>query len=122
MKYLSLSLIIILFASNTLSAQEEYESDERVACFNGDQEYHFGALYIDSEGDTITNEKMVLRPLGRPWFFQMRYQVAVKYIYHTDTAGYKNYLDPDKWWQEKNQKHYDKKESIDFLRMKRLGQ
>mgnify|MGYP003146802332 CR=1 FL=1 len=109
MRDLPASLIIILICSTTLFAQEEYESAERVACFNGDQEYHFRALYIDCEGDTITNEKMVLRPLGRPWFFQMRYQVAVKYIYHTDTSDYKNYLDPDKWWQEKNQKHYDKK-------------
>ena len=57
MKYRLIVLTTILLTSNTLFAQEEYESDERVACFNGDQEYHFRALYIDSEGDTITNEK-----------------------------------------------------------------
>ena len=103
-------LFVISFLTiNSLFAQEKYESDERVACFNGDQEYHFRALNIDSQGDTITDEKMILRPSGRPWFFQMRFQVAVKYIYHTDTSDYKNYVDPDKWWKEKNQKHYNKK-------------
>lgn len=114
MKSIPALLIIILLSSNTLLAQEEYESDERVACFNGDQEYHFNALYIDSNGDTITNEKMVLRPLGRPWLPQPWLQRAVKYIYHTDTSDYKNYLDPDKWWQVKNQKHYDKKGEYRF--------
>jgi hypothetical protein len=112
MKYRLIVLTTILLTSNTLFAQEEYESDERVACFNGDQEYHFRALYIDSEGDTITNEKMVLRPLGRPWFFQMRYQVAVKYIYHTDTAGYKNYVDIEDHFHKRNQKYFEKKNEL----------
>lgn len=69
MKYSPIVLITILLSSISLLAQEKYESDERVDCFNGDQEYHFRALYIDDQGDTITNEKMILRPLGRPWFF-----------------------------------------------------
>jgi hypothetical protein len=104
--------IIFFLTINSLFAQENYESDERVACFNGDQEYLFRALYIDTEGDTITNEKMILRPLGRPWFFQMRYQVAVKYIYHTDTAGYKNYVDIEEYFHNRNQKYLEKKKEL----------
>lgn len=106
--YLNCFFIILFLTINSLFAQEKYESDERVDCFNGDQEYHFRALYIDSQGDTITNEKMILRPLGRPWLPQPWLQKAVKYIFLTDRAGYKDYVDPEEYFRNRNQKYFKK--------------
>ncbi len=49
----------------------------------------------------LHKKKMILKPLGRQWFFQLRHQIAVKYIYLTDTAGYKGYVDPEEHFHKK---------------------
>ena len=86
--------------------------DKSLNYFDKSKEYHYNVIYIDKVGDTITNEKMVLKPLGSPWLPQPGLQVAIKYIYYTDTAGYKNYVDPDIWWHKKNQKYFAKKGKV----------
>lgn len=89
--------------------------------FQEDCEYHYNAIYIDSHGDTITEEILILKPLGRPWFFQPWLQVAIKYIYNTDTLGFKNYVDPDPWWHEKNQKYFSKKGKLKISSSENTG-
>jgi hypothetical protein len=91
---------MLLCATTAWSQENHY--------FNKQKEYHFNALYIDSQGDTITEEKMVLKPLGKPWLFQPWLQESIRYIYHTDTAGYKNYVDTEKHFRERNKKHLAK--------------
>jgi len=83
-----------------------------VYCFTENKEYHYEAIYIDSHGDTITKEKMILKPLGRPWLPQPGLQEAIKYIYYTDTSGFKNYVDPDIFFHKKNQKYFAKKGKV----------
>lgn len=100
-KFILLSILCCSFCSNLLSQDIDY--------FSKTKEYHYNALYMDSTGDTITEEKMILKPLGRPWLPQPWLQVAIKYIYHTDMAEYKNYVDPQKFFREKNQKHLKEK-------------
>jgi hypothetical protein len=52
---------------------------------------------------------MILKPLGRPWLPQPWLQVAIKYIYSTYTAGYKDYVDPQEYFHKRNQKYFKKK-------------
>ena len=71
------------------------------------KEYHYQALYID-QGDTLTSEKLILKPLGRPWLPQPWLQTAIRYIYHTDTSGYRNIKHPSSLVPPEN---IDKKET-----------
>jgi hypothetical protein len=66
-------------------------------------EFHYRAIYINSSGDTLTNELLVLKPLGRTWIAQPFKQKSLKYIYHTDSQGIKKYADPRK--KEKTAKY-----------------
>ena len=101
----NLILIVVLFCFGCTASQD-------YTYFNKNNEYHYLAVYIDKNGDTITHEKMILKPLGRPWLPQPWLQTAIKYNYNTDTIGFKNYVDPDIWWHEKNQKYYFKKGKV----------
>lgn len=83
----SLLIIFLLISNFTISQNPDY--------FNKGREYHYNALYINAHGDTITKEKIILKPKGRPWIGQPRVQTAIQYIFLTDTAGYRNYLKPD---------------------------
>jgi hypothetical protein len=91
----------LLFITNYLWSQNaDY--------FSKKKEYHCRAIYIDKHGDTITNEKMVIKPLGHAWVAQPWSQTAVRYVYYTDTADYKDYVDPDDYFHERNKK-FEKK-------------
>jgi len=98
----NLILILVLFCFSC-SVSQDY------TYFNKNIEYHYLAVYIDKDGDTITHEKMILKPLGRPWLPQPWLQTAIKFIYNTDTTGFKNYVDPDIFFHKKNQKHIEEK-------------
>lgn len=67
-------------------------------------EYHYRALYIDSQNDTVTNEILELKILGRRWFVQPGLQEAIRYIYNTDTSEYKKYVDPHPHFKKRNEK------------------
>jgi len=71
--------------------------------------FYYDAILIDKHGDTITNEKFEIIPLGRPWLFQ-RIQQAYKIIYHPDTAGLRNFrfFDDYECMNEKRQNYYKK--------------
>ncbi len=74
------------------------------------KEYHYRALYIDNKGDdTITNEKLIIKPLAKAWVGQPCLQQAVRYIYKTDTIGYKNYRHPEEFYRERDSLYYVRK-------------
>ena len=77
--------------------------------FSKNIEFHYNALYIDSENETITNELLILKVLGKRWFVQPGLQEAIRYIYHTDTSDYRNYSDPFPFFRQKNEKYYERK-------------
>jgi hypothetical protein len=77
--------------------------------FETKRDYIYTALYIDSIGDTITNETLTIRILDRRWIGQPWLQKSVRYIYDADTADLKNYVDPDKYFRERNNKYFKKK-------------
>lgn len=35
--------------------------------FNKKREYHYNAIYINSTGDTIIRDKIILKPTGHRW-------------------------------------------------------
>lgn len=86
--------------------------------FSKNTEFHYNALYINSENDTITNELLILKVLGRRWFVQPGLQEAIRYIYHTDTSDYRNYIDPFPIDRQKNEKHYERKGRARRLKQK----
>lgn len=89
--------------------------------FEKGKEYEYNAIYIDKHGDTITNEKVIFRPLGRAWIGQPWLQKSIRYIYNTDTAGYKNYVDPEKFFHEKNMKYFAKKGKVRISKKETTG-
>lgn len=89
--------------------------------FEKGKEYVYNAIYIDKHGDTITNEKVVFRPLGRAWIGQPWLQKSIRYIYNTDTTGYKNYIDPVNFFHEKNMKYYTKKGKVRISKKETTG-
>jgi len=66
------------------------------------------ALYINKEGDTISNEIVVVKPLGRPWWPQPWLQKSIRYIYSNDSNAFRQYVDPDPYFRERNIQ-FDKK-------------
>ena len=93
-----LTLALLLFSISANSQDFKY--------FDTKRDYIYDALYIDSIGDTITNEKLILRVLDRKWIAQPGLQKAIRYIYDTDTTDYKNFINPDAYQHERNQRRY----------------
>ncbi|RYM32367.1 hypothetical protein ERX46_13880 [Brumimicrobium glaciale] len=76
--------------------------------FETKRDYIYNALYIDSIGDTITNETLIIRIPDKRWIFQPWKQKSLIYIYETDIKGYKNYIDPNAIYQEMNEDYFKK--------------
>jgi len=91
----------LLINFNTFSQIHNY--------FDGSKSYHYNVRYIDSCGDTITSEKLIIRSTGKRWIFQPFKQKAVDYIFDTDTSDYSGYQDPEEFFRKKDQKYYKKK-------------
>lgn|SRR5690554_1014861 len=95
-----LTLVILLFSMSGFSQDFKY--------FDTKRDYIYDALYIDSIGDTITNEKLTIRIPDKRWIGQPWKQKSIIYIYDTDTIGFKNYIDPSEFFHEKNMTHLEK--------------
>jgi hypothetical protein len=94
--------IIVLF----LSCSSTFRYDK---IFQKGKEYYYRTVYIDSIGDTITNEVLIMKPLNRRWLGQLRIQEAVKYSFCTDTFGYKNFVSPDPSMRKLKNEYFEKK-------------
>lgn len=73
--------------------------------FEVKRDYIYNAIYIDKNGDTITNEKLIIRIPDKRWVAQPWKQKSIIYIYYTDTIGFKNYIDPESFFHEKNMEY-----------------
>jgi hypothetical protein len=80
------NLLILFTFINLYSFSQNY--------FDKTKEYHYQVTYLIG-CDTITNEKMIVKPLGRKWIFQPWSQVAFKYIYFSDSLSFIKYKDND---------------------------
>ncbi len=94
---------------------------QETAYFETKRDYIFKALYIDSVGDTITNEKLIIRIPDRRWIAQPQVQKSVIYIYGTDTTDYKNYVDPDSYFRERNVRLYNKRGKFPIVKKETTG-
>ncbi|MDY0281511.1 MAG: hypothetical protein RBR35_13235 [Salinivirgaceae bacterium] len=111
MRYIQLSIILI---TSFVKAQE-------VNFLDKNKEYHYKAVYIDKSGDTITNEKLILWPLCKPWIGQPWLQTAIRYKYHPNPEQYKNYIDPDDFFHKKDVRHLKRKGKIRAHRNETTG-
>jgi len=50
--------------------------------FNAQRTYQYQAVYISPAGDTLSRERIVLRPTGQPWVGQPKVQKACVVQYH----------------------------------------
>ena len=121
MTKLTISIGFILIAISAYAQETKY--------FETKRDYIYTAVYIDSIGDTITNEKLIIRIPDKRWIAQPWKQKSLIYIYNTDTIGYKNYIDPSSFFQEKNKEYFNehgesrliKKETTGGLESKRYS-
>jgi hypothetical protein len=107
-------LLLFIYVSSVAHSQiTEY--------FSGDQCYHYNVIYIDSIGDTITNENLKVLPTNKRWIFQPGKQKVVRYIYETDTSQYKNYRDPEDLFREMDKKYYVRKKKYRLTKIEKTG-
>ena len=78
---ISILVLKFLFSSHFFNAQT-------APCLCNGKGFNYRALFIDSIGDTLTNEIIEVKPTGKRWIFQPRVQKGVDYFYSTDTIGY----------------------------------
>lgn len=71
--------------------------------------FHYSVRYINETGDTIIRDKMVMEITGKRWFFQPRVQKLIIYSFNVDTNQYKNYIDPEKLFRDRDLNYYKKK-------------
>lgn len=57
-------------------------SNDSLVIFNKSKEYHYEALLILPNGDTLTKEKLILAPTGEQWAFQ-KSQAEYNVFYNT---------------------------------------
>jgi hypothetical protein len=96
----ALFLFLFLLTNYLYSQNPDY--------FHQKREYFYKAIYVDVQGDTVLNEKLIIKPLGKAWWVQPRVQMAVKYIYSNDSNAYRKYIDPRDYFRERDLKFQKK--------------
>ncbi len=89
--------------------------------FFNKKDYYYRAIYIDQNDDTIFNEKIIEKFLGKKWFAQRKLQDAVSYIYYTDTANYKKFVSYDDFINENQKKYYLKHHKYKLTKKETIG-
>ena len=100
MRKFTFSIVFFLITISAYAQETKY--------FETKRDYIYTAVYIDSIGDTITNEKLIIRIPDKRWIAQPRVQKSVIYIYDTDTIDYKKFVNSDTYQHERNQRLYQK--------------
>jgi len=68
MKIKHILLILLVASKLSISAQDEVNDTidpTTLHIWNPKKEFHYRAFYIDVNGDTLTNEKIILKPMGK---------------------------------------------------------
>lgn len=94
-------LILIIF---TLNGFAQNASD----IFAEGKEYIYQVTFIKANGDTLTNEKMILLGKDEEWKLQ-KIQTVLEIKYFPDTVKLKEYIDPRSAFQERRIKNLKKK-------------
>jgi hypothetical protein len=79
--FLTIAIVHYLFLNQMLFAQHQ-------PCLCNMKGFKYKALFMDSIGDTLTNEIIEIIPTGKRWKFQPRKQKSVNYFYSADTIGF----------------------------------
>jgi hypothetical protein len=106
-----LVLVLLLYKSEKLFSQGP--------CLCQSKPFKYKALFIDSIGDTLTNEIIEVVPTGKPWFFQPRVQKGVSYYFSTDTSGYQK-INPN-FQDDRYKNHLKRNGKIKFVNKETTG-
>jgi hypothetical protein len=85
------------------------------------KDFTYNAIYISNNGDTISNEKITVKSLGKKWFAQRKLQDAICYIYNTDTSKYNQYTSPFEYNNQKQKKYYSKHHKFKLNKKETIG-
>lgn len=70
-----------------------FSQNKKLELFDSLKTYHYKALFIDKEGDTLSNEKIIFQPTGTVWEAQ-KTQTLVKEFYFTSDTVFSKFKDP----------------------------
>ena len=101
MKYIICFLSLLI--SLSVRGQNKFEVKEKT--------FIYEAFFINSKGDTLTNEIIEISFTDTPWKFQPKTQKNVVITYYTDTTGIKSFVYPFEKVRKKHQKFQANKES-----------
>jgi hypothetical protein len=93
--------ILITFSINSFA---QNASD----IFAEGKEYIYQVVFIKADGDTLTNEKLVMLGKDEEWKYQ-KTQTLIEYKYFPDSLALKEYIDPRAAYQKRRIKNLKKK-------------
>lgn len=70
---------------------------DSLVIFNSNRTYHYRAVFVNSVGDTLSQERITLKPSGQPWAYQKKTQTAfdIQYQYTAkDSLTFLTYTNP----------------------------
>lgn len=70
--------------------------------------YVYQVVFVKANGDTLTNEKLIMRGKDEDWHFQKK-QSQIEYQYFPDTVNLKKHIDPRAAEQKRRDKNLKKK-------------
>lgn len=98
-------LISLLILSEFISFTQM--NNDTLIIFNSNKTYTYEAIYIEPNGDTLTNETIIINPLGEPWVFQ-KSQTSYEIIFSPDSAKLKSFVMPINSRQKRRNKFIKK--------------
>lgn len=94
-KVMKIILLLILFHVTSLFAQNNRE------IFDSLKVYHYQALFINENGDTLSNEMVSLQSTGKPWSADPKQDLAIYNYYSSDSvvSGFTNPMNEKLVWK-----------------------
>lgn len=100
-------LFLVLYGlSSILTAQTDNLNSDLLKIWSAHKEYHYAAYYIESNGDTITKEKVIIKPIEKIWETKIGpNQILLQYIFNysnEDSARLAPFPVNETPWTKKN--------------------